>query len=196
MKKLIFLSMFLVAHTAFANFSIVWANTQGGFQIPSDAGTQFIMPNVGDTISIQLLFSPDSIIDDVVFPGGFTNGNDVILDTRTITNVGGTIEEQIGLGWTFQYGGAGTPFLGPNVYMRVFSSGSIAAGDWFINSPMFTVTSKDFSGPAPVADIINFPEAFFTASQQVIPEPGTVALFLMGGVMMMIRHRRKRFLGR
>lgn len=30
----------------------------------------------------------------------------------------------------------------------------------------------------------------------LIPEPGTVALFLMGGVMMMIRHRRKRFLGR
>lgn len=193
MKKLIIISLLAVVPLIQANYSIQWRNIEAGFQVP---GPSPITPNIGDTIALQLLFSPSGIIDNTVLPGGTPGGDNVVLATEFFTNTTGLPAQQFGNGWTFAYGGAGTPFLGPNVFMRVFSTQSIDAGDWFINSPVFSVTPKDFSGPAPVADIIEFTGGLIVASHQVIPEPGTVALFLMGGVMMMIRHRRKRFLGR
>lgn len=93
--------------------------------------------------------------------------------------------------------------VGGHVFVRVFdyqgSASQLPDNIFYIEGALSGPLPNRFDIPAPTPATANI-----TAGGPVqmvdqfvaIPEPGTVALFLMGGVMMMIRHRRKRFLGR
>lgn len=195
LKSFILALAVIVSYTNAAYF-IQWQHVAGGFTIDGTASTP-LLPNIGDTALLQLwAVGPNTVIDDPL-PGGGTQGDDILIAQTIFTNVDNSVQDRF-VRFQNVYNGQNQPWHGNQVFMRVIQGSSALPGSFYFDTPnTFTVNFKDFSAPQPpVSDIVAWTDTIHVPTGVLIPEPGTVALFLMGGVMMMIRHRRKRFLGR
>ena len=194
-KKLLRFLVFVIAaiSSVQANYFITWANNQAAFYVDGDTSNP-IAPMIGDTIRFELWYAgPDGAIDNNVVSEGVTDGDDVLLSYGTFQNVTNTQQEQYGIGFQQSFGGGGTePFLGPEVYMRVYDAEFVTLGARYLTSSVFMVNEKDFSGPSPTSDVIQFPASFIEAQFAVIPEPGTMMLVLVGFATAVISVKRRR----
>jgi hypothetical protein len=188
------LALVLLATIARSDYFIEWGNTQGGI---TTNGTTPIMSAIGNQVLFQLWYAgADNTPDSILYDNSTTNGDDQLLDSYVFT------ANNVGLGLYANdasqiqvYGGSGTTFLGPSVYMRVFSTPTISIGSFYANSQVSLVTNKDFSIGSPTPDPIDFTASIFTASNVVvaIPEPGTLATIAGGLAVVVFGLRRRRY---
>jgi len=159
---------------------------------------------------VQLIWSPDAAISDISSTGSATPvGGEYVLDTLGFgdyqTSDGTVYTGAAGQGY---FGVQGTryeddalsgdgvgdaAFLAGSVYLRVFDSAAPAVNSWYyegaLSSPLFTDPS--------LPDDYNFLDLApstspYDLNTQLVPEPGTFALFGLGLVTMIARRRRMR----
>jgi hypothetical protein len=190
---LTFLLLIVISSYSNADYLISWENQQAGLTVDGNIANP-LLPIFGDQAVLQLWFAgADNLIDSTYFEDNSTNGDDVLLDSRIFTN-SGLPSQNYGIFPADVYGGSGTPFLGPSVFMRVVRGSSIIAGAGYLTSGIFTVNNKSFAGPAPTADVIGFPAAVLGLTSIVaIPEPGTLATIAGGLAVVVFGLRRRRY---
>lgn len=188
----------LCVTAAHANVFVGWT-AQGGF-FWSGSGTG-ILAGGGSTIA-QLIWSPDATAS-AAGVGGTTTESEMIVDAVTFTeNVGG-IDQWCW--WSTQIvsddGGANPN--GGYIYARIFQDSVIEAGDWVYNGPVVAASNLDPNGnPKPTQQGYNLNDPTLgrggsagneidgAFSSQVVPEPATLSMLLLGGVVMALRRRR------
>ena len=191
MRKLIVatLAFTMAAATANAVFFIQW-DSSGGFSLN---GADPLLPNVGDSMTTQLLFAPDGTPDDSVLPGGITGGDDVLLQTEVFSNVTGGQLEQYGF-FSFVFD-EDMPYQEPgSAYVRVFEPGAIEAGSMYAQSDLAQATDRNKEGVPPDGPnaLKFFASGINTVDMAVVPEPTSLALILFGTMAVAVRHRRNR----
>lgn len=190
MKKVIFavgVAAIICASAGAGVFNIDFKSTYG---VDGDAAGNPLLPNIGDSAKIQLIFAgADNVISGSAQAGGGLVGDDVLLEEWTFTNVGGTFSEQYA---NFTYGHNSTFQGNGYVYGRVFADANAAAGtlyaDWNVQQmsdvtavPLPTPEAYDFGGGAAI-----------NPTQTVVPEPGTIGLMGIAGLGIFMSRRKLR----
>lgn len=186
MKKLI-ISATLIAGLAVSVSADVNIDWNSVFTDPVTTDGTTPVPN---SYLAALIYSDDNIIDPLnpADPLG-PSGNDVVLTTQPVN----AFPDGIGLDGLIV--GAQTPYVFANdnlaggyVYTRVFSSSAPTVGDLYGESSMLTgpltVTTNDpttLNSHQPVGVVVNM---------EIIPEPTTLALLLVGFGTVLFRRRR------
>ena len=101
-----------------------------------------ILPNPGDQTLAQLVFCPDGVAD-ALLPGGVPAHDDVVLDTGTVQNTGGTLSAYGPFGPLASTG----PYQPGSVYGVIFEDGAPEAGDRYYAGPMQATVAN--AGPTP-----------------------------------------------
>lgn len=112
---------------------ILWT---GSYGFVNESGTP-ILPEIGDEAAIQLIYSPDSVMD-MILPGGIPGGDDVVLDYGVVRNMGVLYDDW---GWfdPITYRG---PFQAGFVYGVIYENNVLALGDKYYAGPMKEVKSN------------------------------------------------------
>ena len=193
MKKLLVIAMVGLVGAAsadyFVNYSSYWGNTVDGAPM---------LPNVGNTATVQLLYAGANGVADETEPGkldlSLIAGDDVLLYSATFENTGGAYEEfAAGTYGTFD----GAAFLGGAIYGRIFNSAAPGAGSRYFIGDVITALDLDSgASPAPTPTKYDMVAASVGASGEaagvVIPEPATIGLMGIAGLGMFLARRKTR----
>jgi len=169
-------------------------------------GHGFLTPGSGNGARFDFWIAPDGIIDGPGSGGGAQEsdpnfavggGNDFLLGSL-IVNEDGTDQWQMGggldvdsfafTGNLMQFTGLGVADGTAGVYGRVFQDDNPAAGDWYYVGALETLRDTGVLGTPPNAAAIGRAGGIAGLDQldatpfsfQVVPEPGTWALFALG----------------
>ena len=206
MKKRIWLATLccsgIMALTVQAEININWFNEFG--YVPNRADTGGMLDegigildasvNPGQDVYMQLIFTPDMVIDQAYPMGALApGGNDVTLattDALSFPNVNMPYADSV---TAFP---VTAPFQSGFVYARIFDTtmANIALGDWYYDGPLLAVT--DVIPPLGIpqeygANLNTLPGGFGDElTLPVVPEPSTLALLGIGLGTILYRRRR------
>jgi hypothetical protein len=176
MKKLI-IALVATAAIAHADISV---NLFTGYGFTDDDNADAVLLNTGETATIQLINAgANGAADAVTAAGGGMFGDDVLIDTISITASASGAADFTGYAYieaeTIEEAGT----AGANVFARIYQ-GSTAAGSLYYDGAIVAVPNVNLAGvPPPTSTSYNFGGnggvevgSFAT----VIPEPATIGL--------------------
>jgi len=199
MKKLLVLGfMMLAGYGASAGTSVNWQFSWGMYPNGAASLTAGLPAGVAQTQNVlwQLILSSSTahIVDPLNPLGGYTSGGDVVYNSR-ITPLGGdaTFDNQLFNSASISAFESNAVPVG-NFYIRVFQDATPASGEWYYNSPVLAAVDINILDPLRIPQLLdgntdgaNKGDAL---NLQIIPEPGTAALALLG--MGLVGYRRLR----
>jgi hypothetical protein len=200
-KVLVLIAAFAVTMAAQAAIDIDW-KASAGFYFSSDSGEGILGDASGNSTVAYLVFDSDTTVG-AIDPGTYGVGDSIgdggtILSALTITsdtNPGGFDDYAFFSAVNF----TDTHSAG-NVYAIIFQDDSIGAGDWYWYSD--AVAATDVTGAVPTqiielnADTVlgdpidGTPGAGF-GNGQVVPEPASALLAIIGGGVAWVVRRQK-----
>lgn len=197
--KLATVASFVAVISASASININWTVSFGVYPNDApdlssfDAGTGVAANN---DVLWQLIWAPNNMafIPDPDNSGnGYVGGDNVVLATRTIPAGGDAGFDE----WLFNLGGA-TPYVdnapgavGSSVFQRVYEFDSAVPNSWYYDSDLTTIIDTDAMNPPQQVRIGDPADTAGVAlNQQVIPEPGTMALLGLGMLGLVLRRNR------
>ncbi len=176
MKKLI-IALVATATIAQADISV---NLFTGYGFSDNSNADAVLLNSGETATIQLINAgANGAADAVTAAGGGMFGDDVLIDTITVTATASGAADFTGYaylaGSTIEESGT----AGANVFARIYQ-GSTGAGSLYYDGAIVAVPNVNLAGvPPPTSTSYNFGGnggvevgSFAT----VIPEPATIGL--------------------
>ena len=181
-KVIVGIAVCALAVSANAAFILNWGAAAG---FTTD-GTNPILPGVGQSTVANLYLAPDGVADEIG-PGGVPQGDDILLDTATATNGGGSYEE---------YGFFGpalfnAPFQAGSVYGVIFQDSVIDAGDALYRGPLQAANDNPGAPVAPDTYEMNTDLAYGDAfNGTVVPEPASLALLGLGALVVLRMRKR------
>jgi hypothetical protein len=197
MKKKVLVATVMLAMGLNSNaaLQVAWNAVDGFVRSDGVTGIGTGISN-GDPIYLaQLLFTPSGVVSSVL-PTGTPTGDNVVLDSVIVNNVG----DDYGFLPNQNYTGSFSPGF---VFARVFDVGSdntsnIDPGFFYYDSP--TLAAVDESDPS-IFQAFNihsgsgpFEPGFQTdqLNLEVVPEPSVFALLGIGGLMLALRRRLRK----
>lgn len=201
MKKILIALVAGFIATSYGDVNVDWLAT-GGFYFTATPGVGILGDATGNSTFAQLIYSVDGIANDATIGGG-TSGDDVVWDTKIITEDGlsndGTQFDSYA--WFLLPNNYQQTFAAGNVYARIFQDGNVQVGDWYFYTPMTALQDIAGSVPGPAGtpqaiemntDTLNGnPIDSGTTVAQVVPEPATFLLFGIGGIGAWLVRRNK-----
>ena len=192
MKKLI---IALVATAAVAHADIT-VNLYTGYGFTDDSNADSVLLNTGETATIQLINAgANGAADAVTAAGGGMFGDDVLIDTISITASADAAADFTGYaymaGTTIEEAGT----AGANVFARIYQ-GSTAVGSLYYDGAIVAIPNVNLAGvPPPTSTSYNFGGncgvevgSFAT----VIPEPATIGLMGIAAAGLFTARRKVR----
>lgn len=193
-----------------ANIYVDWGASTGFFWDGSP-NVGILGSGTGNSTIAQLIWSEDGIADPAsASTTHYVTGDDVWLADITITEDGldndatGGGYDSYALFTAPTYNGADqgvAPDLG-NVYARIFQDDVVEVGDWyyvstFLDPPLASLDPDGEPPPAAQAigmnrDLTNGDVIDGEFGAQVVPEPGSMALLLLGAAVVGVRRRRRK----
>lgn len=183
----------LMAVSANAGLYIAWQAAYG-FHLNGNEAQGLLGPaSSGLSTIVQLIFSTD-VTADIVDPnnaaGHYVSGNDTWLAEITITEGVGGIDE-----WAYfsaqSYEGA---YSAGYFFGRIFQDTTPALGEYYYNGSVTLAEDRTVPPAAPQLCELNtiFTGAGNNVNIEIIPEPGTLALFGIGLLTIAAGRARRR----
>ncbi len=195
MKKNVVLAMaVMMAVGAQADFYINFFSSFGIYDKDGGAG---IIPSIGDTATVQLIYAGVDGVANEFAPGqldigALITGDDQLVWSGSFQNTGALFEDYAAGNFAI----IAEPFLGNGmIYGRIFNSGSIAVGDNYYIGHVLTAANLNPAGdPPPAADNYDLGLAAdgVAAMGTVIPEPATIGLMGIAGLGMFLARKKSR----
>lgn len=194
------LAVFLMAATfAHGAININWSVGYGVYP-EGAADVTAVAPGTGvaagNDVLWQLILAPSgtiSIVDPFNPLDGFVGGDNEVLQTRVIPAGGDSVFDE----WLYNSGTSITPYtnsdatlIGQTVFQRVFNVDSPSVGDWYFDGELETLVDRTNPALPPQEIFLGSFDEGVALNQQVIPEPSTLGLILVGMVGMMYRRYR------
>lgn len=191
-----------------ANVYVAW-QAGAGFYYASDPGVGILGSGTGNSCLYQLIWSSDAAADPADYSTThYVTGNDVWLNDFTVTEDGidndGT--EFDSYAWFLAseagtYDDGGVNSNGGYIYARVFQDTTVDPNDWYYVGAVEAADNLDPNAAQPPSpqtydinrDLLNgdpIDDAIYGA--QVVPEPGTMALFALGLLTLAGRRLRRK----
>ena len=197
-------SLALTVVSSQANLSVAWSANHG-FYLDVGDGPLLGSAGSGQATLAQLIWSPDNIpdpaTDDAANHYLSSSGNDVWLVDFTVKE-GDTARSEWG-DWGLNDSplATSTTLSDGYIYGRIFQDGTPDVGDWYYLGPVVANENVDPNGvppPTPQTYDMNrdseqgYGDAVMNGpySYQVVPEPGTFALFGIGALLIGLRRRK------
>lgn len=184
MRRILIVALMMLLPTmSNAGLYIGW-QASWGFHLNGNTSQGLLGPGGSGLSTIaQLIFSTDNVagqVDVSNVGGGYVSGNDTVLDSVTLTEGSGGIDQ-----WAYfstrNYSGT---FNAGYYYSRIFQDNTPANGEYYYNSPINA--TEDRTVPPAAAQNGELNTIFSGAGNNVntlitpIPEPSTLALLGIG----------------
>jgi len=204
----------LAACSSYAGTSVEWRFFWGVYQhgqVDLSAGDTGTGIAASQDVLWQLVFTGTDNTPDAVNPfnsgSGYVGDDDQVVFTR-VTPAGGGATVTTGSGlnsadglfteWLNAPGTviseSATTFSGGSFYIRAFQDATPAVGEWYYDSPTTVAQNIALTDPLRTAQLVegnpNFGTSGDAPNVQIVPEPSTVALILVG--LGMVGYRRLR----
>lgn len=203
MRKIVAMIMgTLVAASAMADININW-RAQAGFYENGTAGAYpgdgIVFPS-GSALAM-LIWTPFNggsptidPVDITDIAGNYTGGDDLWLDSLTLTYPGNVTDEFAPFGnqeiyQNVNYGG--TTLQGGYVYIRIFSDTTPASGEYYFNGPTLLTTAFVLNEAPQILEGNTDNTNGNQLNQLIVPEPSVLAFLGAGALMVAIRRMRK-----
>ena len=190
MKKMLTIVAFVAAASvASADFNI---NTFSSFGIYNADGTAGILPSTSSSALVQLVYAGGTGIDTgaVQLDGSTVGGDDVVVASTVWSGSGSAFEDYAAGTYgtlTGAYQGAG------DVYVRIFDSATLNAGDRYYVGHLFTAADQNLGAtPPPTPESYDLGQGadLQLASGTVVPEPATIGLLGIAGIGLFAARRK------
>ncbi len=185
-----------MAVTAHANVYVAWQADAGFFfDVNANVG---ILGN-GESAVAQLIWSADNVADAAdANTANYVTGDDVWLADFTLTNNGGLFEDYALFGFQTTDDGGAQP-AGGYIYGRIFESTTPEADGWYYAGEVVAADDLNPAGAPPDTpqqynlnrDSVNGDAIDGGFGAQVVPEPASIALMLLGAAIVGVRRRRR-----
>lgn len=206
-KALLVVGIMAVASVASANVYVNWFSS-GGFVWQGTPTAGFLGDGTGNSALLQLIWSLDSNIDDAssVTMHNVTGDDEWLADfILTEDGISGNFDEYSVKTYNSSFNDGGSQPAGGYIYARVFQDNNIEANDWYYRGPIVLASNLNPAAiPAPSAQPYDMTQSGDLSylgvdmnaidgiyGAQVVPEPGTMALFALG-VATLVASRRRR----
>jgi hypothetical protein len=192
----------VMATGVFADINIQWTAGAGFY---SDAGGSVELLSGGNTALAQLIFTPSGVIGHGIDSAGAdfidTDSDNQLLSSFVLSaGAGGTADSlwaDFGRGPDLYVG-----YVAPGyVYARIFQGDSPVDGMWYYNSPLMAVVNYDPLNPTYQTlqlntDLVNGDGIYDGAANcfqtiGVVPEPTSMALMGVAGLLAIVRRFKK-----
>jgi len=187
MKKGLLLVVCLVSGLALSDVNVNWWAT-AGFYFNADPNTGIL--GSGQSTVAQLIYTLSGNVNDALAGGG-VSGDNVLWSSITLTEGGNTSAFA-----DFGSQNYTQAFISGFVYARIFETSAANFGDWYYYTTPIELV--DIIGPTPPqtiemnTDLINGNAIDFGSNvAQVIPEPATALLFVLGSMGAWMARRNK-----
>jgi hypothetical protein len=182
MKKNILICMLLAGACVQADVSVDWA-ASSGFYFNFDANSGILGAGTGNSTLAQLVYSLSGDVDRAWIGGGFEVGGDnIVWDSVVLTEGSNTSEWADFLNRNYTQS-----FVFGYVYARIFQNSSVNLNNWYYYTTPIALSDVVFpNAPQSIemnTDFVNGNAIDFGSNvAQVIPEPATALLFILGSM--------------
>jgi hypothetical protein len=201
-KTALFIAALIMTVVAQAAINIDW-KASAGFYFSADDSVGILGDATGNSTYAYLVYDVDTTVGNI-FANSYSIGSSIgdggtILDSITLTEdmVSGNFDDYA----YFSAQNFTDTYTAGYVYAIIFEDDNISNNDWYFNTDPVAIT--DVSGAIPTqiiemnsntvsGDAIDGvpPEGFATG--QVVPEPATFLMFVLGGIGAWVLRRKNR----
>lgn len=181
-KSILFMSVLIAGIGSQAEIRVQWL-ASSGFYFNSNPNIGILGEMTGNSTVAQLIYSLDGNVDDVLIGG--SRANDTVMDWITLTEDG--VNNFDGYAYFSAINFTDPIFTAGYVYAVIFQNSSIGLNDWYYYTT--PISLSDLTGsdsPQTIemnTDLVNGNAIDFGSNvAQVIPEPATALLFILGSM--------------